>query len=90
MLTWEQMSKELRKKAARHQRLARTPVSSRGGTEDEGEWSDSSASTVDSFGSVGDRDDSAGSSNWEDDLKQVLEDLTEKRARYEAKSSIKR
>ncbi|KAI8578488.1 hypothetical protein K450DRAFT_247119 [Umbelopsis ramanniana AG] len=73
------MSKELRKKAARHQRLARTPASSRGGSEDEGDWSDTSASTIDSFGSVGDRDD-LGSSNWEDDLKQSLEDLTEKRA----------
>jgi hypothetical protein len=74
------MSKELRKKAARHQRLARTPASSRGGSEDEGDWSDTSASTIDSFGSVGDRDD-FGSSNWDDDLKQTLEDLTEKRAR---------
>jgi hypothetical protein len=73
------MSKELRKKAARHQRLARTPASSRGGSEDEGEWSDSSVSTVDSSGSVGDRDD-FNPTNWEDDLKQVLEDLTEKRA----------
>ncbi|KAM3581257.1 hypothetical protein VKS41_006084 [Umbelopsis sp. WA50703] len=73
------MSKELRKKAARHQRMARTPASSRGGSEDEAEWSDSSVSTVDSYGSVGDRDD-PGSTNWEDDLHQVLEDLTEKRS----------
>ncbi|CAM0143154.1 unnamed protein product [Umbelopsis sp. WA50703] len=59
--------------------MARTPASSRGGSEDEAEWSDSSVSTVDSYGSVGDRDD-PGSTNWEDDLHQVLEDLTEKRS----------
>lgn len=86
------MSTQLRKKAAKQQKLlsalssplVRTPANSRPASDDEDAWSDISGSTVDSYTSNGSRafDEDTLITNWEDELKQSIEDLTEKRTRY--------
>ncbi|RUS26002.1 interferon-related developmental regulator-domain-containing protein [Jimgerdemannia flammicorona] len=93
------MSTQLRKKAAKQQKrisalnspLVHTPANSRPASSDEDAWSDVSGSTVDSYTSTGSRafDDDAIITNWEDELKQSIEDLGEKRTSTRESALVK-